>query len=103
KDNLIISGGENIQPEEIEAALLAIPGVLRAAVLPVPDPTYGQRPVAFVMTASGEMDGAALRDELAAHLAKYKLPDRFMPWPEALLPREGKIPQPEWETYLAEA
>lgn len=100
KDNLIISGGENIQPEEVEAALLALPGVLRAAVLPVADAVYGQRPVAFVLTTSGDAGQAALREALAACMPKYKIPDHFYPWPEALRAREGKIPRDVWAEYL---
>ena len=55
-DNLFISGGENVQPEEIEAALELLEGVERAVVTPVPDAEFGRRPVAFVKMAD---DGSA--------------------------------------------
>jgi O-succinylbenzoic acid--CoA ligase len=63
-DNLFISGGENIQPEQIEALLAACPDVLQAFVVPVPDPEFGQRqmaryqwPVAYYRLPSGLAGG----------------------------------------------
>ncbi len=77
RTDLIISGGENIYPAEVESVLLSHPGVQEAAVVGVPHPDWGQRPVAFVVPR-GASDGAAA-DELAAHcaanLARYKCPD----------------------------
>lgn len=75
KDRMFISGGENIQPEEIEAALMAQPHVDLAAVIAVDDEKFGQRPLAFVR---GEVDEEAL----AQRLPKYKLPVRFKPLPD---------------------
>ncbi|WP_413700679.1 AMP-binding protein [Psychromonas sp. KJ10-10] len=48
KDRQFISGGENIQPEEIEKVLLTFPGLSQAYVLPIQDALYGQRPIAFI-------------------------------------------------------
>ena len=81
KDNQFISGGENIQPEEIEAALNALSGVVQAVVVPVADDEFGQRPVAFVET-EGELDPPALRTLLEATLPRFKLPVAIFPWPE---------------------
>ncbi|MGI8909164.1 MAG: o-succinylbenzoate--CoA ligase, partial [Rubrobacteraceae bacterium] len=53
KDNLFISGGENVQPEEIEDALRRLDGVEDAVVAPVPDAEFGFRPVAFARTTDG--------------------------------------------------
>jgi O-succinylbenzoic acid--CoA ligase len=50
KDNMFISGGENIHPEEIETSLMMIDGILEALVVPADDNEYGQRPVAFIKT-----------------------------------------------------
>ena len=83
KDNLFISGGENIQPEEIEQALLQYPGMLQAVVVPVSDAEFGQRPVAFVqMQANPSVDAALLREYLSERLARFKIPIAFFPWPQ---------------------
>ena len=80
KDNLFISGGENIQPEEIEEVLAALPGVEAAVVVPVDDPEFGQRPVAFVRTEGGEHREISLRSWRS--LARLQDPHRLLPWPE---------------------
>lgn len=86
KDSLIISGGENIQPEEIESALLSISGVLQVVVVPRPDEEFGQRPVAFIKT-EGLLLKEFLIEELTKVVPKFKIPDDFFPWPE--LPETG--------------
>jgi O-succinylbenzoic acid--CoA ligase len=78
-DNMLISGGENIHPEEIECLLLDHPSVRRVVVVSVPDRRYGERPVAFV--DSVEFDEDSLRDWLRDRLPKFKIPDAFYPWP----------------------
>lgn len=81
RDNLFISGGENIQPEEIEGALAALPGVEVAAVVAVPDDEFGHRPGAYVRMRTGPPDGAALRARLAEQLPAFKIPIWFREWP----------------------
>ncbi len=71
KDWQFISGGENIQPEEIEQHILQIPGVKEVIVIPRPDPEFGHRPAAFV---SGELDLTTMREYLRDRLPKYKIP-----------------------------
>lgn len=77
--DMIIRGGENIYPKELESVLYTHPGVREAAVVGRPDPVYGQVPVAFV-TSRSEADLSA--DVLAAHLAqslaKYKRPELIL-------------------------
>jgi O-succinylbenzoic acid--CoA ligase len=80
KDNLFISGGENIQPEEIEEAFLALPGVSDAVVVDVPDPEFGYRPVAFVRRA-GTDTSTSLREELFRVLPRFKVPKTIHAWP----------------------
>jgi O-succinylbenzoic acid--CoA ligase len=84
RDLQFVSGGENIQPEAIEAALAAVEGVVMSVVVPVAHAEYGQRPVAFVALA----DGAVERDQLPALLREclpgYMVPDHFLPWPDDL-------------------
>ena len=74
--DLIISGGENVYPAEIEAALLAHADVAEAGVCGVADPTWGQLPVAFVRLRPNAVSvtPAALLDFLRPRLARYKLP-----------------------------
>jgi len=79
-DNMFVSGGENIQPEEIEHCLEGLDGVERAVVVPVSDEEYGRRPVAFVRGERAK-DGLALQDALARALPAFKIPDEFYPLP----------------------
>lgn len=75
KDNMFISGGENIHPEEIEMALMAVAGIEDALVVPAPDREYGLRPVAFIRTAAeGEPEVATIREKVAAMVGKLKTP-----------------------------
>jgi len=73
--DLIISGGENVYPAEIEAALLAHPDVEEAGVCGQSDPQWGQVPTAFVRLCLGSsVDADTLLNYAAQHLARYKLP-----------------------------
>ncbi len=81
RDNLFISGGENIQPEEIEDALGRIEGVEQAVVVPILDEEFGERPVAFVQTVSGTLDPRYLAKELEPILPRFKIPGAFHAWP----------------------
>ena len=83
RDNMFVSGGENVQPEEIEAVLGGLQGVLSAVVVPVPDPEFGARPVAFVRAGEGvSMDHLATA--LESVLPRFAIPTAFHPWPEGL-------------------
>lgn len=82
KDNLFVSGGENVQPEEIEEALSGLESVEEAVVVPVPDPEFGARPVAFVRTADGIVEPDALARALRMVLPGFKIPVDFYAWPE---------------------
>ena len=94
-DNMFISGGENIQPEEIEAALKLHPLIDEAIVFPQPDVTFGQLPAAIIRgdivrsgtvgnNTSQEMSKieAELEVFLADKIARFKRPRRYYPWPE---------------------
>ena len=74
--DVIISGGENIASVEVEKVLAAHPQVLEAAVVAVPDPRWGERPVAFVTTADGEVTERELTEFVRERLAHFKAPDR---------------------------
>ncbi|RPI01090.1 MAG: o-succinylbenzoate--CoA ligase [Calditrichaeota bacterium] len=96
KDNMFISGGENIYPEEIEKELLRLPGVEQAVVVPIADEEFGYRPIAFVQPAEGrkldEIQIEAMRD----YLPGYKIPQRLLPWPVTGVSSGIKINRSEW-------
>lgn len=92
--DVIIRGGENVAPREVEEVLLADPLVRDAAVVGAPDALYGQRVVAYVVPAHAHWqsgDAATLRDHCAAHLAGYKVPERFVVVAALPRTRSGKI------------
>lgn len=78
RSDLIISGGENVYPAEVESVLLTHPAVADAGVIGVPDPTWGQAPAAFVVPAEGCTPNETLAAEVLAfcreRLAAYKCP-----------------------------
>jgi acyl-CoA synthetase (AMP-forming)/AMP-acid ligase II len=77
---MIIRGGENIYPAEIENALLDAAGIADAAVVGAPHPDLGEVPVAFVVAdpaAAGAPDPEALREHCRRRLAWFKVPDAF--------------------------
>ena len=89
---LIIKGGENIAPREIDEAVLKHPQVLDAAAVGVPHPEYGQEiAVYLVMREGANFDVADMRRHCMAELGSYKCPSRFVQMPE--LPRgpSGKL------------
>jgi O-succinylbenzoic acid--CoA ligase len=82
KDNLFISGGENVQPEEIEEALCRLEAVEDAVVVPVPDAEFGFRPVAFVRASGGAVESETLAQALERTLPRFKIPVAFHGWLE---------------------
>jgi len=92
RKDLIISGGENVYPAEVEAALMAHPGVAEAGVIGIPDERWGQVPVAFVRLRDGAAwDEAALLHHCRERLAAYKVPTRIYPVPELPYNAAGKL------------
>jgi fatty-acyl-CoA synthase len=74
-DEMIVSGGENVYPIEVEKTLAAHPEVTEAVVLGAHDETYGQRLVAFVVLEAGAAATPdVLKDHVRANLANYKVP-----------------------------
>jgi long-chain acyl-CoA synthetase len=77
--DLVISGGSNIYPREIEEVLLEHPAVAEAAVVGEPDPEWGERVVAFVVPAAGTtLDVAALDALCLSRIARFKRPKRYL-------------------------
>ena len=82
-DNMFISAGENIQPEEIEHVLMKISSVRQAVVVSKEDAEYGLRPIAFVRM-HGPFNESLLFNHCTQYLPKIKVPVAFYPWPEEL-------------------
>jgi malonyl-CoA/methylmalonyl-CoA synthetase len=98
RSDLIISGGFNIYPREIEELLLEQPGVREAAVVGAADPVRGEVPVAYLV-ADAALDEAALRTRLATQLASFKLPRAFVrveALPRTALGKVQKHLLPRW-------
>ena len=103
KRDMIISGGVNIYPAEIESVLIQMPGVRDCAVFGIPDEEFGEALMAVVEPQPGAtLDIAAIRAQLKTSLADYKVPKHVEI--QANLPREdsGKIfkrrlRDPHWE------
>ena len=90
--DMIISGGENIYPREIEDRLMAHPDVAEVAVFGVPDRKWGERIVAAVRTeGDGELDGEALMDFLDGNIARHKIPREWIRVDALPINASGKI------------
>ncbi|HEU5156496.1 MAG TPA: AMP-binding protein [Streptosporangiaceae bacterium] len=74
-DDLVVSGGENIFPREVEDALARLPEVLEVAVIGVPDPEYGQRLAAYIVPRPGSrLDADQVRGYIRERVARYAVP-----------------------------
>ena len=99
RKDLIISGGENIYPKELEDLVYTLPSVKECAVVPVPDAKWGQVPALFVAFHDGEsMTTDAILSIMTKSLAKYKVPKYVKVLPA--LPRNGTGKIVRNELYL---
>jgi fatty-acyl-CoA synthase len=102
-DEMIVSGGENVFPKEVEDCIASHPGVAEAAAIGVDDEEFGQRLRAFVVRADGvdPVSEAEVRDLVKANLARYKVPREIVFLGE--LPRNatGKVLKRELSTVEA--
>jgi len=97
KDNMFISGGENIQPEAIERRLKQIEGVTDALVVPIPHPEFGHRPAAFLKTEGVTLpDLPSIKSALQEQLPRFMIPDIFFPWPDRIDQSGMKISRREF-------
>jgi O-succinylbenzoic acid--CoA ligase len=96
RDNMFISGGENIHPEEIEKVLLSIEGIQEAIIVPKEDKEFGQRPVAFIKYAGKPLAEDYLIRCLESLLPRFKIPVSFFPWPQHLMTQGLKISRQEF-------
>jgi len=91
KNDMVISGGVNIYPAEIEKILIDCPGVRDCAVFGIPHAEFGESLAAHIEASDSALEPQAVKEYLAQHLAKFKIPGTVVF--EASLPREdsGKI------------
>jgi malonyl-CoA/methylmalonyl-CoA synthetase len=101
--DLVITGGLNVYPREIESALDALTGIEESAVIGVPHPDFGEAVVAVVRTSSGVPVEREIIEALAKSLARFKLPKRVYVVDE--LPRNamGKVQKDELRRRFARA
>jgi acyl-CoA synthetase (AMP-forming)/AMP-acid ligase II len=86
KNDMLISGGYNVYPREVEEVLLAVPGVIEAAVVGLPDEKWGDRVHAVIAGRDG-LDAASVLAYAAGKLAGYKRPKSIEIW--TTLPKSG--------------
>src|SRR5262249_11322746 len=78
KKEIIMRGGSNISPQEVEEAIVSHAAVLEAAVIGIPDGALGEKVLAFVTLRTGRSaDETELRDHARVRLADYKVPERI--------------------------
>ncbi|MHA1729171.1 MAG: class I adenylate-forming enzyme family protein, partial [Promethearchaeota archaeon] len=98
--DMIIRGGENIYPIEVEEILFQFPGVLEAAVIGRPDEVYGQVPKAFVVMKGGyESDEKQIIDFCKKHMADFKVPVGVEFWESLPKSKVGKLDKKSLFTY----
>lgn len=91
-DDVIVSGGENVDPLEVEAALSALPGVHAACVFGTPSPRFGQVVTAVLVSADSTLgDPSHLAQLLADRLARHKFPRRALLTDSLPLTAAGKV------------
>nr|WP_281416045.1 hypothetical protein [Azospirillum rugosum] len=101
--DVIISGGTNIYPREVEEALLRHPGVAEVCVTGQPHEEWGEIVVAFIVPTPGvDLASAALDEHCAANIARFKKPKRYV-FVEALPKNNyGKVLKRELRQQLAD-
>jgi fatty-acyl-CoA synthase len=91
-DDMIISGGENVFPIEVENLLAEHPAVADATVIGVPDQEFGQRLKAFIVVKpGGELNEETVKDYVKQHLARYKVPREVVFMAEIPRNATGKV------------
>ena len=82
RDNMFISGGENIHPEEIEQALLGLTNVIQTVVVSIHSKEFGRRPLAYIKTTDGKFNASKIKEQLGQRIAAFKIPDEFRLFPD---------------------
>ncbi|WP_025562538.1 AMP-binding protein [Psychromonas sp. SP041] len=104
KDRQFISGGENIQPEEIERICLQHKSVEKVYIYPIEDQKYGQRIAIFIEFVENEItrfeqQAQILKAYLATQLTRFKQPDVYLAWPQITNQQSLKVPK---EAFMAQ-
>ncbi|WP_235488483.1 fatty acid--CoA ligase family protein, partial [Frankia sp. AvcI1] len=101
-DDVIVRGGENLSPGEIEAVLLEHPGVLEAAVVGIPNKEWGEQVVAAVVTSGGVTE-EDLKAHVRTRLRSSRTPDHIQFREELPFNESGKLLRRVLRTELSEA
>ena len=89
---MIITGGENVYPREVEEILYARADVSECAVIGLPDPEWGEKVTAVIVTKPGQsIDSIELKDYLKLHLSPFKVPKEYRSVSELPKSPTGKI------------
>jgi long-chain acyl-CoA synthetase len=90
--DMIITGGENVYPKEVEDVLYARPEVEECAIIGLPDPEWGEKITAFIVARPGEkIDPEALKTFLKSRVSAFKVPKEFRVVSELPKSPAGKI------------
>ena len=103
RDRMIITGGEKVDPHEVEQAMLETGAVKEALVVGWPDEEWGRRLVAFYTSAGVRTAPAKWEDELRAELAAYKVPKLIIEVPMLPLDGRGKVDRAVMEALISGA
>jgi fatty-acyl-CoA synthase len=101
--DMLISGGLNVYPAEIERQLSGLPGLVEVAVIGVPDERWGETPAVVAVTDGTPIDGSTVLDRCVGVLADFKLP-RYLVVRDEPLPRNmsGKVLKAELRAEYAD-
>jgi o-succinylbenzoate---CoA ligase len=91
RSDLIITGGENVNPLKVETALNELPHVVESAVIGIPDPKWGQRIVAFIIPGDHSFKEDQIRNDLQKKLQGFQIPKEFIEVSELPKSSIGKI------------
>lgn len=100
KNDMYISGGENIYPQEIEAHLEQIKDIKKAVVLSVKDEKWGECGIAFVTSTNKDLSATEIREELKTNLVAFKYPKYIFILDEIPLTSLGKVSRKKLNKYF---
>jgi acyl-CoA synthetase (AMP-forming)/AMP-acid ligase II len=101
KKLMIVRGGANVSPAEVESVLLEHPAIAAVVVFGLPDPRLGERVAALVVPAGHGLDAAALGAFCAARLSRYKIPEIWGEAPSLPLNAMGKVIRTDLSAVLS--